>query len=108
MSQDEKDRAAFDTWIDRLHTEKKIPLPEWIAAKEGFFAALKYAREEDKTVRDELVHALRRLDRAYVRLLENGRDRITFLGGQCDSVPVMEAQDIELEAARATLKKVTT
>ncbi|WP_312681313.1 hypothetical protein [Stenotrophomonas chelatiphaga] len=40
------------------------------------------------------------LYRAYVRLLESGRDRILDLGGTCDPVDVMEARDIDLRAAR--------
>jgi len=51
-----------------------------------------------------LREALRQLDRAYVRLLENGRDRIRMLGGQCDALDVMEASDPNLRAARAALE----
>ncbi|PNY71530.1 hypothetical protein C1750_14895 [Stenotrophomonas pavanii] len=43
------------------------------------------------------------LYRAYVRLLESGRDRIRDLGGTCDPVDVMEANDIDLQAARRVL-----
>lgn len=47
--------------------------------------------------------ALRRLIRAYVRLLEAGRDLIIDHGGQCDPVDVMERSDPFLAEARATL-----
>ncbi|MBH1830962.1 hypothetical protein I5W42_05725 [Stenotrophomonas maltophilia] len=43
------------------------------------------------------------LYRAYVRLLESGRDRILDLGGTCDPVDVMEANDVDLQAARRVL-----
>lgn len=43
------------------------------------------------------------LYRAYVRLLEAGRDRIRDLGGTCDPVDVMEANDVGLQAARRVL-----
>ncbi|KOQ76096.1 hypothetical protein ABW45_12385 [Stenotrophomonas maltophilia] len=43
------------------------------------------------------------LYRAYVCLLESGRDRIRDLGGTCDPVDVMEANDVDLQAARRVL-----
>ncbi|MCF3462813.1 hypothetical protein GTY70_02820 [Stenotrophomonas maltophilia] len=43
------------------------------------------------------------LYRAYVRLLESGRDRIRDLGGTCDPVDVMEANDVDLQAARRVM-----
>lgn len=50
-----------------------------------------------------LREAMARLIRGYVNLLEAGRDRITFLGGDCDPVDVMEASDPWLKDARAAL-----
>lgn len=46
---------------------------------------------------------LKALYRAYVRLLESGRDRIRDLGGTCDPVDVMEANDEDLQAARRVI-----
>lgn len=43
------------------------------------------------------------LYQAYVRLLESGRDRINGLGGPCDPVNVMEANDLDLQAARRVI-----
>jgi hypothetical protein len=51
----------------------------------------------------QLEEALRQLIRGYMILLENGRDRILLLGGQCDSVEVMERGDPYLREARAAL-----
>lgn len=51
----------------------------------------------------DLREPMRKLYRAYVRLLESGRDRIVSLGGDCDPVDVMEANDIDLRAAREAL-----
>ena len=41
----------------------------------------------------------------YVRLMENGRDRIIMLGGDCDSVDFMEANDPLLINIRNVMKK---
>ena len=48
--------------------------------------------------------AMGRIDRAYVRVLELARERITELGGDCDSVEKMERDDPELRQLRAALK----
>lgn len=53
--------------------------------------------------RDALRAALTDLCRGYVNTLENGRDRIRMLGGECDDVPRMEASDPHLRAARTAL-----
>lgn len=50
--------------------------------------------------------ALRNLISGYVNTLENGRDRIIFLGGQCDSVETMERSDPNLRAARSALAEI--
>lgn len=52
----------------------------------------------------QLYEELDNMCRAYVRLLEVGRDRISDLGGQCDPLDVMESQDHYLKWARAALK----
>lgn len=51
----------------------------------------------------DLREPMRNLYRAYVQLLESGRDRILSLGGDCDPVDVMEASDPDLRAARKAL-----
>lgn len=56
--------------------------------------------------RDELLAALKKLNRAYVQLLENGRDRILSLGGECDPVDYMEQVDCNLAECRATIASV--
>ena len=53
----------------------------------------------------DLLAELKRLSLAYVGLLESGRDRIIFLGGQCDPVDVMEAGDPSLKSAKAAIAK---
>lgn len=57
--------------------------------------------------RYELLAALKTMNRAYVNLLQNGRDRITMLGGECDPVDVMEANDPNLRESRAAVAKAT-
>ena len=47
--------------------------------------------------------ALTALYRGYVNTLQAGRDRIIFLGGECDTVEKMEASDPWLISARAAL-----
>jgi hypothetical protein len=56
--------------------------------------------------RDELREALRRLYRGYVVTLENGRDRIITLGGDCDPVDRMEREDPLLHDMRALLSRI--
>ena len=51
------------------------------------------------TVIEQLVSELKSLRRAYVTLLESGRDRILDLGGTCDPVDVMEAGNPHLASA---------
>jgi hypothetical protein len=48
----------------------------------------------------KLLDELKKLYRAYVLLLENGRDRIIMLGGKCDDVQTMEEGGIALRRAR--------
>lgn len=55
----------------------------------------------------ELLDELKRMRRAYVSLLETGRDRIIQAGGQCDSVEEMEAADPNLKSSRAAIAKAT-
>lgn len=54
---------------------------------------------------DELLKALKDLSRAYVRLLESGRDRIKALGGDCDPVDVMERADRYLIQAKEAIAR---
>ena len=53
--------------------------------------------------RDELLAALEKMNRAYVNLMENARDRIIMLGGDCDPVDVMERSDPNLRESRAAI-----
>lgn len=56
--------------------------------------------------RDELLAALKMMNRAYVNLLHSGRDLIVMLGGACcDAVDAMEAADPSLKASRAAIAK---
>src|SRR5574343_529397 len=43
--------------------------------------------------RDELLAALGKMNLAYVRLMESGRDRIRDLGGECVGIEAMEQAD---------------
>ena len=54
--------------------------------------------------RDDSVKALRSLYRAYVSLLETGRELIVMRGGTCDSVDVMEKGDPALREARQAME----
>lgn len=53
----------------------------------------------------DLLAELKSLTRAYVRLLEIGRDRIVSLGGTCDPVDRMEEGDPDLRSAKAAIAK---
>lgn len=61
---------------------------------------LKAELKEEREKSGKLLTALKQINRAYVNLLETGRDRITSLGGECDSVEYMEAHDPNLKSAR--------
>lgn len=56
--------------------------------------------------RDDLLAALEKMNRAYVNLIENGRDRIVQLGGDCDPVDVMERDDPHLRESRTAIASV--
>lgn len=53
----------------------------------------------------DLLNELKNLQRAYVNLMETGRDRILQHGGTCDPVDVMEAADPFLRASKAVIAK---
>lgn len=53
-----------------------------------------------------LLDALKYLQRHYVGQLENARDRIVSLGGQCDSVETMERGDPHLRQVREVIASV--
>lgn len=54
----------------------------------------------------DLLKKLKSMYRAYVNLLELGRDRIIDLGGTCDSLEKMETSDPQLRECRVTIAKV--
>lgn len=56
--------------------------------------------------RDALLAAAKELKLGYVRLLEAGRDSIRDLGGECDGIDVMAANDIELIAIDKAISMV--
>ena len=60
-------------------------------------------RDQLRAEVERLRTALRDLIRAYVNLLEAGKDRIESLGGDCDPVDMMERADPDLCKARNAL-----
>lgn len=58
-----------------------------------------------KSDKRELVEALEKMNKAYVSLLETGRDRIVDCGGDCDTVERMEASSPYLRASKAAISK---
>lgn len=93
---------ALKEQVAQLKTqlEKNNPLLDEAAAE------LEKQEETIATLQSKsaaLVDALERMNRAYVNLMENGRDRIVSLGGECDAVDVMERGDIYLRESRAEL-----
>ncbi len=76
---------------------------------DGFRHGLSQPDPRDATIAalraevEGLQQEMRALYRAYVGTLENGRDRIIFLGGECDSLERMEEGDPALIRARAAL-----
>lgn len=55
--------------------------------------------------RSRLLPVLVELQRAYVNVLQNGRDEIVFLGGECDSLDKMISDDPALAAARKAIEE---
>jgi len=66
-------------------------------------AALRKENEGLKTDGDRWHRALKHLMRGYVSTLEVARDRILFLGGECDQLERMIHGDPYLIAARAAI-----
>jgi hypothetical protein len=91
------------------HEELTKFYAEWPGGMDEVESALRGWRERvQKAERevDELREALRRLYRGYVVTLENGRDRIITLGGDCDPVDRMEREDPLLHDMRALLSRI--
>lgn len=90
------------------------PLDQYADELQGKWIALVPAENDRhlelvklKEQRDELSGALRQMTRAYVRLVETGRDLLVMQGYDCDPVEKMEADDPNLIAARAAIAKAT-
>lgn len=77
---------------------------QWIENMEKIGAAIN-ERDRLAVSNKELVSQLKALRRAYVGLLETGRDRIIGSGGSCDSVEIMEAASPILRECLAALKR---
>jgi hypothetical protein len=69
----------------------------------GWQARAAIAASQQAAPNADLVELIRTLYRGYVNTLEGGRDKILDLGGDCDPVERMEADDPVLRKARAAL-----
>lgn len=78
----------------------------WHEMIDGRDLEIRNLRAELDRLKGDARCALQELSRAYVRLLEAGRDRITFLGGDCDTVEKMETGDPYLIAARSVIQSL--
>jgi hypothetical protein len=74
---------------------------------ESLEAMIRNLRAELDRTKGNARCALKDLTKAYVNLLEVGRDRIVSLGGDCDSVEKMETGDPVLAQARAVIQSLT-
>lgn len=90
-----KTTRASQSLTDRMVQE----IESWKARAEFSY------RERDKLTKREVMlrGLLNKMNRAYVNLMENGRDRIVMLGGDCDPVDVMERDDPYLRELRESL-----
>ncbi len=79
------------------------PAPDWPAAE----AEETTANARLMAAAPDLLDALKNLRRAYVSLLQSGRDRILDLGGTCDPVDRMERDDPALRVVDGILAKVS-
>jgi hypothetical protein len=94
---------------DELHSQNfllRVEIERLGAAVKAYEAARAHDVDEKNWLRDErerLRAALKDLIRQYVNMLESARDQIIALGGDCDSVDVMERGDPYLRKAREAL-----
>lgn len=104
----ERDELKAELAQIRIDYDRACALVAWIDEKPECRAAQfrNVLAELDRTKGDARC-ALKDLSRAYVNLLEVGRDRIISLGGECDSVEKMETGDPALIAAKAVLSTLT-
>jgi hypothetical protein len=101
-----------DIQLDRLLNAARAEVKEEVESLKKTLLWLREQQKEDfaraqaaEAQRDALLAELKNLIRAYVSLLETGRDRIVSAGGNCDPVDVMEAGDPNLIAARAAIDR---
>jgi len=94
----EKQRDELLAELEDLRTKLSEANHNEQVANESFIYTVKQ--------RDELLAALESMNRDYVNLLENARDRIIFLGGECDPLDVMERNDPALRKVRAVIASV--
>lgn len=105
-------RVQFDAYKEGSEeafgavVEQKRKAEECVSRMESTIQSQQGVIVKMRTQRDELLAALKNMNRAYVNLLENGRDRIREFGGPCDPVDVMEASDQNLRESRAVIAKV--
>lgn len=101
---DQRDRCeeVADELAARIASITGVDIGEHSSANCPWQNAIE-AAEEYKPAQAVDLADFKALYRAYVRLLESGRDRIRDLGGSCDPVDVMEANDVDLQAARRVL-----
>jgi hypothetical protein len=86
--------GILETMDPRTHADGRLiaAAPMLRAEIERLTAALAEARE-----------VIRNIERGYCRSLEAGRDRIIFLGGDCDPLERMIGDDPDIRDARAWL-----
>ena len=63
------------------------------------------SHDELVQMNQELLAELKSMAKAYVNLLEAGKDRIESLGGDCDEVTYMAAHDVDLVHACGVIGK---
>nr|WP_313510262.1 hypothetical protein [Stenotrophomonas geniculata] len=123
-----EDSCDIDDGIRHNHFAARQPVGEqraalWIQFAENGNIRF-WTKDQDRALAESFLHArpltafyaspqppaqavdlgdFKALYHAYVRLLESGRDRIRDLGGACDPVDVMEANDVDLQAARRVI-----
>lgn len=95
--------ARLTECLERANSQAEHFEREWYLRGDEIEALKAQQAQAAVAVNEQTLSELKNMVRAYVRLLESGKDRIQSLGGDCDPVDRMEAGDSNLRTAKAAI-----